>query len=208
MTTTSKVLIVALLAGLCVLSGCGGAPIVTDNREIVTTDEIWDNPGMIRDHLAAIGAAVHLGNEAAARDSAAANGRAQLAATLKAEINQLIEDWSKQAGNLQIKQSLSSYINNENFTRQFVDTTIRGARAVKYARRGDTQYCLVILDVEKTKEWYDQMSDALEQEALRDATLWKTEAMKSEARDRFEKIKKEREEAHLNKIQQLMGGGK
>jgi hypothetical protein len=164
-----------------------------------------DNPGEVRDKLAAVGAAVNLGNIAAARDSAATNGRAQLAATLKAEINQLVEDWSKQAGNLKIKESLSSYINNENFTRQYVDTTIKGGRAVKYCSSGDTMYCLVILDTEGAKEWYDKMGDAIEQEALRDATLWKTEAMKSEARDRFDALQKQKKEESAKKIEALKG---
>ena len=81
------------------------------------------------------------------------------------------EFWAKEAGNMMIKDTLSSYINDEVFTRQYLDTTISGARPVKYARRDGTQYVLMLLEPEKVASWYDQMSDALEKEALRSSRL-------------------------------------
>jgi hypothetical protein len=207
MFTATKYVSLALLVGVVVLSGCNGTPEIVDDRPIVTSDTWIDNPDQYRDVLASVGSSPIVGNESMSRTRAEANGTAALARVLKSEVGQLIENWAKEAGNMMIKETLSSYINDEVFTRVYVDTTISGARPVKYATRDGTQYVLMLLEPEKVASWYDQMSDALEQEALRDATLWKTEAMKSDARDRFEKIQKERKEDHVNKVKALMGMG-
>ncbi len=207
MVTATKYVSVALLVGVVVLSGCNGTPEVIDQRPIVTSDTWIDNPDQFRDKLAAVGSATIIGNEAIARTRAAANGRGELGAVLKAEIGQLVENWAKEAGDMNIKNSLSSYINDEVFTRQYVDTTISGARPVKYATRAGTQYVLMLLEPDKIAAWYKQMGDALEEQALRDATLWKTEAMKSQARDRFEKVRDQRKQEHIDKVKALMPGG-
>lgn len=191
---------VFVLAGLALSSGCSSGPI-----SIPRGDAWIDDPGLVEGSLAAVGATQFVANEGQARTASEADARAKLAATLKAEINQLAENWAKEAGDLKIQDSLSSLINNETFTRQYVDTVIRGASAHKYRKRDNTMFCLMIMQPEKMKEWYTEMADALEQEALRDAALWKTEAMKSDARDRFDEIKKERQEAHLEKIKALRG---
>jgi hypothetical protein len=198
MSKVSTFVSLALVTVLALLgSGCavfsGGVP------------EWIDNPGSVGGALAAAGSAPILGPESAARDSAAANGRAQLAASLKAEINQLIEDWSKQAGNLKIQGSLSSYINNENFTRQYVDTMIMGGRPVEFYKKDQTMYCLVVLDIENTKRWYDAMSGAIEMEAMRQAALWESEALKAQARARLDEVKRQHLEAQLEKIRELKG---
>ena len=191
----------ALMLSLCTLYGCSGPGGVIPEIE---GDEWIDKPGIITGYLAASGAAPHLGNEAAARDSAAANGRAQLAAAIKAELNQLIEDWSKQAGDLLDKNSLSSYVNNENFTRQYVETVSAGGRILKYTKRGDTMYALLILDIENTKKWYDQLSKALfDNEIKQAAALYKTEGMKEKARQRFDGLRQERQDDQIRKIEAL-----
>ena len=194
---------VLAIAGFLLLPACGSS----SNQVVIPDDDAWiDDPGLVEGTLASVGMATFVSNEGAARTSAETDARAKLAATLKSEINQLVEDWSKEAGDLQIADSLSSYINNETFTRQYVDTEIRGARAQSYRKRGNTMYCLMLMDTERVKEWYDAMGGAIEQEAMRDAALWKTEAMKSEARDRFEKVQQEHIDAHVQKVEALTGG--
>lgn len=212
MFKASVLVSLTLIAGLGVLIGCGGKakqPDQPTQKEDVLGDW-WNNPGSVRDHLAAVGASIHLGNPAQSRNSAAADGRAQLAATLKSKIQQLVEDWAKAAGDLKVKESLSSYINNETFTRQFVDTVIVGGRPVKYHQEGDTVYCLVILDTEKAKAWLDSVGNALGDQALRDATLWKTEAMKGQARNRLDSLidkeQKQAEESAKAIMQATLGG--
>jgi len=198
----SSISSVLAIAGLVLLPACG----TTSNEVVIPDDDAWvDDPGKVEGTLASVGMAIFVANEGAARTSAEADARAKMAATLKSEINQLVEDWSKEAGDLQIAGSLSSYINNETFTRQYVDTEIRGARAQAYRKRGNTMYCLMLMDIDRVKEWYDKMGSAIESEALRDASLWKTEAMKSQARDRFDKIKKEHQDAQIEKVQALSG---
>jgi hypothetical protein len=200
-TTETFVASIFLTAGLALTTGCA-----SDDSVSVPSDGDWiDNPGQVEGALAAVGTQIFVSNEGNARTGAEADARAKLAATLKAEINQLVENWAKEAGDLQIQDSLSSLINNETFTRQYVDTVIRGATAYEYQRRENTVYCLMLMQPEKVAEWYDEMSDALEKEAMRDAALWKTEAMKSEARDRFDKIKEERKQEHIDKIKALRG---
>lgn len=195
---------IVLLTGLALAHGCASA---TEAKVVVPSGDAWiDNPGIVENAMAAVGSTTFVANESNARTAAEADGRAKLAASLKAEINQLVENWAKEAGDLKIKGSLSSLINTETFTRQYVDAVIRGTMADRYRKRGNTMFCLMLMQPNKFKQWYGEMNDALEKEALRDAALWKTEAMKSEARDRFDKIRKEREATHLKKLEALRGG--
>lgn len=214
MSKTCFLVALILFAGLGVLLGCGGSSKTPENpsTRVDPQGDWWNNPGVVQDRLAAIGASPFLNNVSSARIAAETNARAALAATLKAKIQQLVENWSKEAGDLNIAKSLSSYINNETFTRQFVDTEISGARAHKYHldRDTNTQYVLMILDTEKAQEWLSSVGNALSEQALRDATLFKTEAMKSQARDRLDSLidkeKKQAEEATKAIMKATLGG--
>ncbi|MBN1444351.1 MAG: hypothetical protein JXA90_16690 [Planctomycetes bacterium] len=200
---------IALVSGLLLVQGCGGTDVVDDaaRTAAVFAGCDWvDNPGLIKDHLATVGSSPFLGNLSQARDSAVANGRAQLAATLKTRVEQLIEDWAKTAGDLnRAKETLTALVNNETFTRQFTNTEVLGTRPVRYCpshsaelKPGDTIYALVVLENPVT--WQENIDDSFEDALLRDEILWKTEALKAGARDRMDALKKENEQRRLEQM--------
>jgi hypothetical protein len=108
--------------GIAALAGCSGGP---DPNSC----DWLDSPGAYEGQLVAIGMAPLLNDaaEGATRTYAETDGRAKLAAVLKARMNQLVENWSKDTGDLTRNASLASYVNNEAITRQFVDATVSGA---------------------------------------------------------------------------------
>jgi hypothetical protein len=179
------------------LGGCGGQQVPLDEVE-GDPQAWWDNPGLIQDCLAAVGVAPLLNERAIGptRTSAEMQGRGVLAATLKARITQLVEDWSKNVGDLNKEASFSSYINNEAMTRQFVEAEIKGAYPYKYHQTKTNVYVLMVL--KNPEQWVANLANEYGDQILKDETLLKTEVMKNEFRQRMDNLK----DAEVNKMRQ------
>lgn len=175
-----------LAASVVVLAtSCGGSPETL--REKVEEVGDWvDNPGDIRDTLAAVGAARLLGNVSSARNRAEADARAKMAATAKSKVQSLMSNWFKEAGDNLDQKSMSSYMNDEGLIRQLTDTEIIGARAAKYTVRGDTQYVLMVID--DPAKWTQQVGSSVKDKILKDETLFKTEVMKRDFEEKLDKL--------------------
>jgi hypothetical protein len=199
-STLSYVGAVAVL-GL-VLAGCDSAEIKTSELGGDPT-EWWTNPGLIQDYLATVGVAPILNEraEGPTRTYAETDGRAKMAATLKAKINQLVETWSKDVGDLVREASFSSYVNNEAITRQFVDTTIQGAVPYKYRNDGKNIYVLMVL--KNPEQWVANLSDTVRDSMLQDETLWKTEVMKNDFRNKMDALRNEQVNQYRKQSEEL-----
>jgi hypothetical protein len=174
-----------LAAGLLFLGACGS----TDSNDPGNPPpvESWiDNPGDIRDVLAVVGSAPILGNESAARTRAETNGRGQMASTLQTRIQALMSNWFKETGNMLDANSVSSYINDEGMVRQITNTELSGARAIRYGKRGNTQYVLLVLDDPST--FVKNVGQAVKDRAMKDETLLKTESMKREFENKMNEL--------------------
>ncbi len=181
------------LAFVGVLLGAGlascSSPQTVPNTPTTSTinggvvDKWWDNVLDIQLDLAVVGSAPMLGNRSAARTSAEVNARAQMAAMKEAKMQQLVEDWAQQAGDLQIPESISSMINNEQFTRQLVDATIYGATPIKYESYEGTQYVLMV--IKDVQQFYDNAAKAFDSKAIQNEAFWTSEVRKEGARARF-----------------------
>lgn len=178
---------VAVLGATLVLGGCSNTTTTEDLPG--DPDEWWNNPGLIEDAMATVGMAPLLNPraEGPARTEAEADGRAKMAAVLKAKMNQLVENWSKNVGDLNQEASFSSYINNEAMTTQFVDAQIAGAYPFKYKKTQHNLYVLMVL--KNPEEWVANLADSIRDQALKDDTLFKTEVMKNQFRERMDKLK-------------------
>lgn len=197
-------LVGALLLGF--VSGCGGGPqpAPVSNTPMSEVDEWWNNPGFIQDHLAAIGVSPLLNAraEGPARTYAETDGRGKLAAVLKARMTQLVENWSKDVADLNKEASFSSYINNEAMTRQLVDATVKGAVPYRYKNTGTNVYVLMVL--KDPSQWTKNLVDTVEEQALKDETLFKTEVMKNDFRNRMDKLRTEETEKVQTQQQNFM----
>ena len=165
--------------------GCGGAPETLAERVEEVSDWI-DNPGDIRDTLAAVGSAKVMGNVSAARNRAEVDGRAKMAATARAQVQALMSNWFKEAGDNLDERTLSSYMNDEGLIRQLTDTEIIGARAVKYKMRDNVQYVLMVID--DAAKWTQQVGTSVKDKVLKDQTLFKTEVMKRDFEEKLDKL--------------------
>ena len=194
----------ALACGaLCLLSlGCSS----TENTSVddvpgLTVEEWWNNPGAVKDALTAVGS-YPVTNELAigqARQNAVINGRFELAAALKAKIDALSENWNKSVGDLSKPASFSNYTNDETMIRQHVDAVVQGAQAYKYKQVGSTMYVLMVL--KSPGEWTQNVLDDATDDALKDATLFRTEIMKNDFRKRMDALKEE-EQRKIQEAQQ------
>jgi hypothetical protein len=171
--------------------GCSSTP--EDPGEASEGMEWWNEPGSIKEYLAAVGAAPILNARMVrqARRGAEVDARAKLAATLKARITSLTENWDKSVGDMMNEKSFSAYVNDETFTRQYVDEELRGSQVVKYRQEGQTMYALLVL--RNPAEWVDNIANELEEQALKDETLLKTEVLKDDFRKRMDALKAEEE---------------
>lgn len=140
--------------------------------------EWWNEPGEIQDALVSVGSAKIIGNLTAARNSAEADARAKIAQTVQSKMQTLVTNWFKEAGDNLDDETLSSYINNEGLIRQMTDVDIVGARPVKYKQVDGYQYVLMV--VEDPAKWTQFLGKSVKDQALRDATLFKTEVLKNE----------------------------
>jgi hypothetical protein len=202
---TFRLLCVVPVLAAFIFSGCGSEEILPEGNP----EEWWNNPGAITDYLAAVGVSPLLNKraEGPARTYAEADGRAKMAAVLKAKMQQLVENWSKDVGDLTKEASFSSYINNEAFTRQHVDAVIAGAKAHTYHKAEGNIYVLMIL--ENPTKWVANLADDTRDAALQDETLFKTEVMKNEFRDRMDGVKTkavEQQQKLQENFQKKVGG--
>lgn len=173
-----------LLASSCaLLVGCASGPQPATEVE----PEIWiDKPSMVEDAMAATGMAKILGNEGNARTRAEADGRAKLAATARAQMQQLISNWAKESGDLLDEASVSSLLNDETLIRQVTDVELIGARVVQYAKRDGNQYVLVVMD--DPAEWTKRVGEGMRSRALQDETMFKTEVLKRDFEEKLDKL--------------------
>ncbi len=198
-----------LVFGMLFGAGCGGDK--KDNEQTPKTaptaeDDWTSNPGDYTDALYAVGVAPMKSRlaEQNARSASYTNGQQQLAAALKAKIQSLGTTWSKSTGDAADEATIQELFNNEQFTRQIVDNTLTGARALRY--KVPTQlpanlYCLVALDAEKyTKTVKDAAGDALKKlrtEAMTDVRKAEAEKKLDELLDKEQKKIEQQEEAVL-----------
>lgn len=181
----ARIAAASMAASVLFVTGCGSSPETVAER--VNEVANWmDNPGDIRDALAAVGVAPLVANEASARTRAEANGRAVLAATAKAKVQQLIENWYKETGDMLDEKTMSSYMNDEGITRQFTDLELIGARPIRYAKKDKSQYVLMIID--DPAKWTKQVASSVKDRAIKDETLFKTEVMKREFAEKLDKL--------------------
>ena len=176
-----------LLGAAACASTPAGTPVneKVHNIEGQNVYEWWNNPGDI-DAMVAVGVSPVTANLAMTRNSATVNGRAELAAMLKAKIQSMTENWAQDTGDLNNPASMQSLMNNETITRQLVDTELSGARAKKFHQEGNTYYVLVVL--EDTSAWLDAVAEQMDETLIQDDTYFKTEVRKSEMRNKLDAL--------------------
>jgi len=179
-------------------AGCSSTP-PTQAENIAAVTNWWDEPVAIRDTLAQVGMARISGNKAFARNRAEVDARNKMAATAKAKIESLATNWAKETGDMLDQRTMASYINDENFIRQFVNDEIIGARPAKYHEQGDYQYVLMVID--NPDQWTQRVGTSLKDKILKDETMFKTEVMKRDFEDKLDKLIKRDADA-LNDAQQ------
>jgi hypothetical protein len=194
------------VAVTCLFFGCASEEGMKVG-DVTPEDEWWNNPGLIQDHMAAIGVSPLLNAraEGPARTYAETDGRAKMAAVLKSRMNQLVENWSKDVGDLTKEASFSSFVNNEALTRQFVDADIAGAVPYKYHKAEGNLYVLMVL--KNPEQWVANLANGVRDSALQDETLFKTEVLKNDFRDKMDKLRTEQtdktkaqQDAFLNQV--------
>jgi len=194
------------LAAVMVVGGCKGKQPAADTKTVQTSNEWWNHPGDVaRDYLATVGASPIMSeySKGNARNFAEVDARGKMAATLKAKINSLAENWAKESGDLTKQASFSSYVNNENFTRQYVDAEIKGAVAHDYHDDGKIMYVLMVL--KNPSQWTANVADTLADQVLKDETVLKTEVMKQDFRKKMDELKDK--EVQATKEQQAKFAG-
>lgn len=191
--------VLAVLVWLCV-TGCSSTPS-GNTTGVGGADDSWiDNPSSISGCLAAVGSSPVLSDYdvSGARDSAEVNGRAKLAAMMKARIQAYNENWSKRCADLCDEDKFMAYMNDEAEIRQLVNLSIRGAQAVRYRQVGKTVYCLMALrDVDS---FFRDVVEGAGDRLAKDEVLLKTEALKAKARKKLESMIEE-ERKQLKKDQ-------
>lgn len=179
----------AIVAGLGFLgvglfTGCESEQEVPDSgagtERVNLPHEWWKNPGAVDDHMAAVGTSPcpNSSSQGAARTMAEADAREKIAASTEARITSLVENWSKIVGDTKDQATFTSLINNEAFTRQFVDRSVKGTRpiAYKYVPEEKTLYALLV--VQNPEAWMVEFNDnSLEKAA--DVFYW-TQAQKED----------------------------
>lgn len=177
--TTRKLCAALVLSALWIATpSCGSAPDPKPVDATMAGDDWIDNPGGIKDVLTAVGSAPIVGNKSAARQSAEANARGQMAANARAKVQQLISTWFKEAGDMLDERTKSSYVNNEGLVRQVTDEELIGSRVVKYKEREGYMYVLMVID--DPDKWTKQVGTSVRDRAIKDETLFKTEVMKQD----------------------------
>ena len=153
-----------------------------------TSSPWWEEPPQIEGKITAVGQAIFTGNEVIAKRAAEANARQVLAAFVKTQIQSLTETWGKQAGDDRVASRVSQYFNDENITRELINTTLRGARPLRYKRHGKYMYVLMAIDTENfAKYWKEVASKAMEEDRALQALL-ESQAMKEDYARRMDRL--------------------
>jgi hypothetical protein len=200
MSSPMNRLLSTAIASTCALLavGCGSGPETLDEVQ----PETWiDNPVMVEGVMAATGMAKILGNEANARTRAEADGRAKLAATARAQMQQLISNWAKETGDLLNDSTVSSLLNDETLIRQVTDVELIGARPAKYVKREGNQYVLVVMD--DPAEWTKRVGAGMRSRVLQDQTMFKTEVLKRDFEEKLDKLINRDAEAAAKAIERV-----
>jgi len=195
-----------LLLAVAALAAVGCASDKSQLAEHVAAVDNWiDNPGDIQDTLGTVGLAQIVGNESSARNRAEADGRAKMAATARAQVQSLMSNWFKEAGDNLDPKTLSSYMNDEGLIRQVTDVEIIGARPVKYAQRNGYQYVLMV--IEDPEMWTKQVGASVKDQLLKDQTLFKTEVLKQDFEKKLDALINRDAQAAGQQLQQVMKPG-
>ena len=168
-------LLVFVCLGLCQSIGCA-------------TANWWDEPPQMEGKISAVGMARFVGNESLSRTSAVTNARRTLAAFVKTQIQSLTETWGKQAGDDKNASKISNYFNDENITRELVDTTLQGAIPIKYEKHDKYLYALVVIDTVKFAQYWKEIGS---KSINLDQTLILSEAMKENYSNKMDKLIKD-----------------
>jgi len=186
MSKLARIAAASIAASFLFLPACGSQP-ETLQEKISEAGDWWNEPGSIRDTLAAVGMANVRGTaQGQARNRAEVDARGKLAAAAKAKVQSLMSNWYKEAGDNLDERTLSSYANDEGLIRQMTDLDLIGARVAKYKLVGDQQYVLMVID--DPAKWTKQVGASAKDRALKDETLFKTEVMKRDFEEKLDKL--------------------
>jgi len=198
MKTSSKLHLAISSLALFAFASCGSTKEKpSDGKFIQDGDNIvyewWNNPGELS-QFSVVGTANLMRNLASSRLAAENDARRSLSATLESTVQSISENWSQDVGDLENPDSFQSLVNNENFTRAITNATVNGTKPTKFYTDEENNliYCLMIL--EDPADFMDNLSNEIDKQVIQDETYWKTEAMKTMARDRLDALINEQKE--------------
>lgn len=204
----------AVLAGV-LLVGCGSSEKkdtdnnnnnnnTSGNNNANEAENWWDNPDMLKGGLYSVGGAPAKSPLAIpqARTAAAARARRELAAALKVKVQGFVKVWAESSGDAADVETISELYRNEEFTRNLVNTTLKGARIVKYrtpkkAELPDNVWALAALDAQK---FFNTVKKEIDQ-TKKNKTKMETRVMSKRAEAELDSLI-EKEEAKLKKEQE------
>ncbi len=157
-------------------NGQGGTQVVR---------EWWNRPDAFGKYTQ-VGSAKVIGSETSARGRAEVDARNKLAASIKATIQSISENWSQEAGDLTDESSMSSMMNDESFIRQVVDTTLVGSVVGRYQISNGTMY--VLMSLESPDEFLAHLVSKVDENSAADDALAETGARKSLMRERLDTV--------------------
>jgi len=193
-----------LVAASLILMSVGCASTQGDDAPYSPDGDEWMDT-LPSDVLASVGMAKIIGNKAVARRTAEADGRAKIAEAVEANIQSLMTNWFKEAGDNLDEDTLSSYINNEGIVRQVTDVKIVGASPRIYRERDGYQYVLMVVD--DPAKWTELLGQSVKQTVLKDNTLFKTQVMKDEFEAKLDAAINRDAEAVAEKTAAIAGEG-
>jgi len=107
----------------------------------------WDEKAQPFVYYATGRAAIHL-NLDLAEENAKADALADVQSFLETTIERLNESWASEAGDLLDRNALTSYINDEQFTREVISGSLSGARVIGKWNDDDYYYIWVKYNAE------------------------------------------------------------
>lgn len=194
------------LALLATAPACTSPALTSEEGQVgVLESGRWvDVPDLVA-FPAAVGAApiVSSRGEFMARTAAEADGRAKLAAALEAEIRQMFEGMGRTSGDLVNEDSFTELVDNSVSLRQFVNTTVSGARPLAYKKRDGTLFALVAFkDADQVLE---NLMNASRAQLLKMEALMRNEALKKRLFEQMDAYAAQREVELQEETQRLAG---
>jgi hypothetical protein len=129
----------ALVAALSALPACSSSREEDHPRPTGISEEApawvfdaaheWDEEDQPFVYYATGRAAIHM-NIGLAEENARADALADVQSFLETTIERLNENWASEAGDLLDRDALTSYINDEQFTREVISGSLSGARVI------------------------------------------------------------------------------